>query len=425
LGLSTPNLLMLFRTEALQGRQQAWLGSIQLLQPLSFKLLSAAAVAAVLLTCIFLSLAEYTRKARVSGYLVPDRGVLRISAEHTATVLQREVSEGQAVKQGDVLFVLALDSANQAEAGIAQNLMLRQQSLQATSEQQRQLVRTQQLALQQRRAGLQRELGQMQAESALHEERLVLAREALARLQSLNQDKFISTAQVQTKREELLGLRAQAQTLERQREGVQRELQTADALLLELPLRAQVLQGEIARDLAALQQQGLETEGRRRLVLRAPSDGVVSTLQAEAGQTVASGALLASLLPAQTQMLAQLFAPSSAVGFVRAEQAVRLRYQAFPYQKFGAQSGRVLQVSRTPLAPAELAQLNLPAALSQGLASEPLYRITVSLDRQSVAAYGQEQALAAGMQLDADVLLERRRLIEWIFEPLLSLAQRV
>jgi membrane fusion protein len=416
---------MLFRTEALQGRQQAWLGSIQLLQPLSFKLLSAAAVAAVLLTCIFLSLAEYTRKARVSGYLVPDRGVLRISAEHTATVLQREVSEGQAVKQGDVLFVLALDSANQAEAGIAQNLMLRQQSLQATSEQQRQLVRTQQLALQQRRAGLQRELGQMQAESALHEERLVLAREALARLQSLNQDKFISTAQVQTKREELLGLRAQAQTLERQREGVQRELQTADALLLELPLRAQVLQGEIARDLAALQQQGLETEGRRRLVLRAPSDGVVSTLQAEAGQTVASGALLASLLPAQTQMLAQLFAPSSAVGFVRAEQAVRLRYQAFPYQKFGAQSGRVLQVSRTPLAPAELAQLNLPAALSQGLASEPLYRITVSLDRQSVAAYGQEQALAAGMQLDADVLLERRRLIEWIFEPLLSLAQRV
>ena len=64
-------------------------------------------------------------------------------------------------------------------------------------------------------------------------------------------------------------------------------------------------------------------------------------------------------------------------------------------------------------------------ALSQGASSEPLYRITVSLDRQTVAAYGQEQALAAGMQLDADVLLERRTLIEWIFEPLLSLKSRV
>ncbi|HEX2011287.1 MAG TPA: anibiotic ABC transporter, partial [Roseateles sp.] len=103
-------------------------------------------------------------------------------------------------------------------------------------------------------------------------------------------------------------------------------------------------------------------------------------------------------------------------------QAVRLRYQAYPYQKFGHQEGRVLQVSRTPLPAAELAGLPLgPAAGGQ----EPLYRITVALQRQSVEAYGAEQPLAVGMQLDADVLLERRRLIEWIFEPLLALANRV
>jgi len=124
-------------------------------------------------------------------------------------------------------------------------------------------------------------------------------------------------------------------------------------------------------------------------------------------------------------MLAQLYAPSSAVGFVRPGQAVQLRYQAYPYQRFGQQKGQVLQVSRTPLAASELARLALPAALSQGPTSEPLYRITVQLERQSVEAEGQEQALAVGMQLDADVLLERRRLIEWIFEPLLSLAHRV
>jgi membrane fusion protein len=140
---------------------------------------------------------------------------------------------------------------------------------------------------------------------------------------------------------------------------------------------------------------------------------------------VAAGTALASLLPAQTRMLAQLYAPSSAVGFVRPGQAVQLRYQAFPYQRFGQQKGQVLQVSRTPLGASELARLALPATLSQGPASEPLYRITVQLERQTVEAYGQEQALAVGMQLDADVLLERRRLIEWIFEPLLSLARRV
>jgi membrane fusion protein len=132
---------------------------------------------------------------------------------------------------------------------------------------------------------------------------------------------------------------------------------------------------------------------------------------------------LASLLPADAKLQAHLFAPSSAVGFVRANQVVQLRYQAFPYQKFGHQAGEVAQVSRSPLQTAELAGLPMPAAVSAS--GEPLYRITVTLDRQSVAAYGQAQALSPGMQLEADVLLDRRRLIEWLFEPVLGIAGRV
>ena len=100
-----------------------------------------------------------------------------------------------------------------------------------------------------------------------------------------------------------------------------------------------------------------------------------------------------------------------------------LRYQAFPYQKFGHQRGEVLQVSRSPLQPSELAGLSLPASLGAG--GEPLYRITVTLAQQTIPAYGQPQALAPGMQLEADVLLDRRRLIEWLFEPVLGIAGRV
>jgi len=101
---------------------------------------------------------------------------------------------------------------------------------------------------------------------------------------------------------------------------------------------------------------------------------------------------------------------------------VLLRYQAFPYQKFGLQAGQIAQVSRSPLQPSEL--VGVPLAQTLGTA-QPLYRITVTLDRQSVAAYGRDQSLSPGMQLEADVLLDRRRLIEWIFEPLLGLANRV
>jgi membrane fusion protein len=69
------------------------------------------------------------------------------------------------------------------------------------------------------------------------------------------------------------------------------------------------------------------------------------------------------------------------------------------------------------LAASELAALALPAL---GNGNEPLFRITVALDGPPVAAQ-----LAAGMRLQADVLLERRRLIEWLFEPLLGLRSRL
>jgi len=76
-------------------------------------------------------------------------------------------------------------------------------------------------------------------------------------------------------------------------------------------------------------------------------------------------------------------------------------------------------ISRFPVP--ELAGLPVAGAA----AGEPLYRITVNLDKQDVTAYGTAQALAPGMQLDADVVLDRRRLIEWIFEPVLGIASRV
>ena len=55
---------------------------------------------------------------------------------------------------------------------------------------------------------------------------------------------------------------------------------------------------------------------------------------------------------------------------------------------------------------------------------EPLYRVKVALEAQTVAAYGRAEPLQAGMQVEADVLLDRRRLIEWVFEPVFSLAGR-
>jgi hypothetical protein len=126
------------------------------------------------------------------------------------------------------------------------------------------------------------------------------------------------------------------------------------------------------------------------------------------------------VLDRDARLQAQLFAPSSALGFIHAQQPVQLRVAAFPHQRFGHQAGQVQQVSATPLPADELAALRLA---SQPI--EPLYRVTVTLEQQHVMANGRAQPLVAGMQLEADVPLERRRLIEWLFAPVLGIAGRV
>jgi membrane fusion protein len=343
-----------------------------------------------------------------------------------ATVVESFVTEGRSVRRGDVLFVLAVGQATlsgDTQAAVQSSLASRERSLQDSARQHSALGQNQIAALDRQVDDLQREFGSMKIEADLQRERLALAEQAQAQYESLRNDNFVSSAQVRSKAEEVLNVKAQLQGLDRQRAARMREIAALQAQRRELPLRAEAAKGEISRDLAALAQQSAENEARQRIVVRAPQDGVVSAVLAGPGQTVTPAVALASLLPADARLQAHLFAPSSAVGFVRAHQAVQLRYQAFPYQKFGHQAGEVLQVSRSPLQASELTGLSLPGTANVNL--EPLYRITVALDRQSVAAYGQTQALSPGMQLEADVLLDRRRLIEWLFEPVLGIAGRM
>ena len=416
----------LFRHEVLENRERDWLGSIQLIRPVSLAVLTGFAVLVVAAVGTCLVLGEYTRKARVSGYLVPDRGVIRLVAPQPATVVESHVVEGGSVRRGDVLFVLAVGQITRSgdtQAAVQDTLAARQRSLRDAAQQRSLLERSELEALERQIDAMRLELDSMQVETGLQAQRLVLAQQAQTQYESLRNDNFVSSAQVRAKAEEVLNVKAQLQGLERQRATRLRDIAALQAQRRDLPLRAQAARGEIDRDLAMLAQQSAESEARQQIVVRAPQDGVVSGVLAEPGQTVLPAVALASLLPVDAKLQAHLFAPSSAVGFVRAHQAVQLRYQAFPYQKFGHQAGEVVQVSRSPLQASELAGLALPASASAG--GEPLYRITVTLDRQSVAAYGQAQALAPGMQLEADVLLERRRLIEWLFEPVLGIAGRV
>ncbi len=412
----------LFRPEALEAQRQPWLGQMQLVRPLSLSVLTVGIVVAAVAVGSFISLAGYTRKATTAGVLMPDRGLIRLVPTAAGSVLERRVEEGQAVRAGDVLFVLSLDRPlfDQAvQTRVERSLEARRRSLEATAQQQQALSATRQAALDRRLEALSQESAQLDSEAALQQQRLALARQGLERLESMQAAQFISPAQVQSKAEEVLALQAATQTLARQRAALERDRAELEGERRELPLLAGNAAGGIERDLALLSRESAELDADRRLLVRAPQDGTVSAVLAEAGQAVSPASALASLVPAGAQLQAHLYAPSSAVGFVQAGQDVRLRLAAYPYQKFGHLPGRVTQVSRTPLAASELAML---AGAGTGTAAgQPMFRITVTLQPDPAVP---ALPLTAGMQLSGDVLLERRRLVEWLFEPLLGWRSR-
>ena len=412
----------LFRPEAVRAQQQLWLGRVQIARPLPLTWLTAGVVGLAIVTAVFLSLAEYTRKAQAVGLLAPDRGVIRLVPAAPGTVVERHVIEGQTVRAGEVLFVLALDADTRDDASqdtLRRSVAERGRSLDEAARQQRALADSRQSTLARRLEALDGEQARLDAELALHRRRLELAVESQARLRALQSQSFISPAQLQAKDEEVLGLQAQGQALERQRAALDRDRAEIDGERRQVPLQLSAALGEIERGQAELAREGAVQQGVRRITVRALQDGTVGAVLAEPGQSVAAPAALATLVPAGSTLNAQLFAPSRAIGFVKPGQAVRLRFEAFPYQKYGHRDGRVVQVSRTPLSATELATLGGVG----GGGGEPLFRITVALDE----ATGAQAALplSAGMRLSADLMLERRRLVEWLFEPLLGLEARL
>jgi membrane fusion protein len=214
----------------------------------------------------------------------------------------------------------------------------------------------------------------------------------------------------------LLDQRGQLAALQMDRQSVSEELATVDLDLRAKPMQQANDVNSLRKELLSLDQQLAESETRRENVIVAPEAGIVSVVLADVGQAVTSTQALAVLQPDGTNLQVNLFAPSRAIGFVKVGDSVRLRYQAFPYQKFGQYEGTVQTIARTALSSNEVAALQLPQ-IDQ---SEPLYRIVVEPAAQSVRAYGEKIPLQAGMAVDAYVLQETRTIYEWILEPLYS-----
>ncbi|WP_367618173.1 HlyD family secretion protein [Variovorax sp. CAN15] len=302
---------------------------------------------------------------------------------------------------------------------INEQLKLQRSKLKADLEGQIQLNQEIQHGLNQRLETTKNQLAQIELQHKQRARQNQLAKNQLSKLQEMQSQGYVSISQVEQQETTVLDAQARLQDLLRLRLETVQQLKQLYQQQRELPLNARSQENVITRKLAEIDQSIAENESRRSVILRAPQPSMVAAVLAKPGQFSSAGQTVLSLLPQSATLEAQLMVPSRAIGFIRNGKKVVLRYQAYPYQKFGQHHGRVSEVSRTALSPQEVMQLTGRSDIR-----EQHYRVVVALDRDDITVYGKPEKLRPGMALEADVLLDKRRLIEWIFEPLHALGQR-
>lgn len=393
-------------------------GQIIFSRPINFTVLTAIFSAIALALVLFLVLFSYTRKERVSGTLQPEQGLIRVLPQRAGVIIQIPVQEGQQVEVDDILFALSNErfSAAHGETEQAINTLLQARRDALRAEQKLLYRQSEQriAALKRKMADLADEVHRFKEQESLQQQRIALGEAAVDRYRQLHASSFISAAGLQDKQAELIDQQARLAELRRMRDAAERAQADIQADLNDLRTQAERDQSAARRDVASIEQDLAESAARREILIRAPHAGTISAITVEAGQAVAANQPLATLIPQNTLLEAELYIPSRAIGFIKPGMHVRLRYQAYPYQKFGQFNGTVREVSGSALRPEDL---SLPGA-------DPVYRARVTLEHQNVTAYGTAQPLKVGMTLEASILLETRKLYEWVLEPLFSIRGR-
>jgi len=417
-------MLELFREKAVGSCKQKLHGDVIVLPKISHNIVTSFLLLWTFVTSIWLIASHYSRKQTVLGWLEPPEGIVRIHSDNTGVVKKVLVKEGETVTKNQPLLMISDEHIleggeslheNLLKEHISQRSMLKEQIFRTDSTYKLNLKDISEQILSARQ-----NLKLIEGQVDVINERYLLVSSQVERYRKLKNDGFVANSDFDN-------VLAQELSLNSERKALLRNQISQKNAIAQLEKQQKVMPDENANALDQLrirlsdiEQKINQINSNTLRIINAPISGVVNNLQAREGQqiTVAGNIPLLTLFPDNSMLSAQLLIPVRSVGFIEKGQLLAIRYDAFPYQKFGIYEARIEQISKTLLLPNEL--MDVPVSTK-----EPVYRVNALLKKSSVNAYGKDFLLKPGMTLAADINLGDRTLIEWIFEPLYSLKGRI
>ncbi len=349
--------------------------------------------------------------------LVPVGGTDPVRAPRAGVITMVHAAEGRGVARGVVLFHIRSEAVGDRWAEL-QTLRLRvagatesERNAQRQYDAERATDAQEARRLAERAAYLERAIGLKQGELALARELAERRAQGRARGVVSGDDDLAAQTQVrrleseiEQTRNELAETRAAAEKL--RSVGVAREATYAEqrralaAQQEEARVRVGPLEGELARTAA----------GGSELAIVAPCAGTIVRLHVRAADAVVrDGDALGEVACAGSALRADVTLPAEGIPLVQRGQRVKLFYDAFPYQRYGVRYGTVRWSGPT-----------------SGVATDSgAFRALVDVDGRPVVVQGRPRPLLPGMGGRARVLVDRRALISYAFEPIRQLREHL
>ena len=402
----------LFRHEVIEAKRDRLEGNVVAAVPPSSRLYTVLVAAVVAIMVAILIFGSYATTVRVRGIVAYDTGIARVYPAAAAEIRQFHVRNGDVVRAGQPLVTLSLAQGVDGVGSQLEQLTNQDTELARQLDLATQASAADTAALDQQRAGLAASINSLERQRTLASDQVNLAQSAVRRATGLARQGAGSQRQVEDARSALLARRTDVESLGERLIAQRAALRNAEAQGAQRQIEASRTRSVLLAQRASLAEQRAGLMRTDRLQLTAPIAGEVSDIGIEVGQHARTDQSLVTIVPQNSKLEIWLYAPSRAVGMTQAGQRVRVLFDAFPYQQYGAGRGTVTEVSRVPTEPTNL---------DPGLGiQEPVFRIRVRIDELPPRLPQERRNLRPGMTLGANLVLETRSLWQVLFGPIMG-----
>lgn len=410
-----------FRKEAVEHQRSKWTGRALLTKGLPAWIIGLTSFAIVSLLLVLLIFGSYTRRINVLGEVTTQPRSVNIFSSQMGFISQRYVKIGDVVKKGQRLYQIDVSRVTDSGKVSANTQRAIERQLAQVTVITNKLLANKQATLENLQSQKkQYELAHEQSKRLVDNARqgVEFARHTMENYKDYSRRGLITKDQVSSQTYAYYQQQSSFQGLYSQ--NIQESLQIT-SLNSEIVTQAADFDNQISQyqlQSNDLQRQLAEADASGSLIINAPTDGRIESLSVTAGQMVNTGDSLAQLIPSiNATYYLVLWLPNSNLPYLSIGDHINIRYDAFPFEKFGQFSGKIDSIAYVPASMQEMATYSSSPAYLTSDKTNPYYKVMVSLHDQKFNYQGKYLHLSSGMKAQSTLFLEKRPLYQWMFSP--------